>query len=54
MGGYANQHSNTHNSLTGYDSKGSVDGYRAGLYGTWYQNAEDKAGLYMDTWLQYA
>lgn len=54
MGGYANQHSSTHNSLTGYDSKGSVDGYSSGLYATWYQNAEDKSGLYADGWLQYS
>lgn len=54
MGGYANQHSNTHNSLTGYDSKGSVDGYSTGLYSAWYQNATEKLGLYMDGWLQYS
>lgn len=53
MGGYANQHSNTTNNLTGYHSKGSIDGYSAGLYGTWYQNDASKAGLYFDTWALY-
>ncbi|WP_337010980.1 autotransporter outer membrane beta-barrel domain-containing protein [Pantoea sp. AS142] len=54
MGGYASQSSHTQNSLTGYRSKGSVNGYSTGLYATWYQDAEAKSGLYADTWLQYA
>lgn len=54
MGGYANQKSNTHNSLTGNRSTGSVSGYSAGLYGTWYQDTKSKAGVYADSWLQYA
>lgn len=53
MGGYANQHSNTRNNQTGYNSKGIVDGYSAGLYGTWYANDKDKTGLYVDTWALY-
>ena len=53
MGGYANQRSSTKNNLTGYRSKGSIDGYSAGLYGTWYQNDADKTGLYVDTWALY-
>ncbi|WP_285723286.1 MULTISPECIES: autotransporter outer membrane beta-barrel domain-containing protein, partial [unclassified Pantoea] len=53
MGGYANQQSTTRNGLTGHDAKGSVDGYSAGLYATWYQNPADKSGMYMDGWLQY-
>ncbi|WP_156994497.1 autotransporter outer membrane beta-barrel domain-containing protein, partial [Tatumella morbirosei] len=53
MGGYGNQHSNSHNSLTGYDSKGDIHGYSAGLYGTWYQNDADKTGLYVDSWALY-
>jgi autotransporter family porin len=31
MGGYANQHSSTKNNLTGYRSKGSVNGYSMGF-----------------------
>lgn len=54
MGGYASQHSNTTNSLTGYHSKASIDGYSAGFYGTWYQNDSHKdSGLYVDSWAQY-
>ncbi|NEY30579.1 autotransporter outer membrane beta-barrel domain-containing protein, partial [Escherichia coli] len=53
MGGYANQHSSTKNNLTGYRSKGSVNGYSMGFYGTWYRNDADKTGLYADTWALY-
>ena len=53
MGGYGKQYSNTHNSQSGYNSKGSVWGYSTGIYGTWYQNAKDKTGLYADSWLAY-
>lgn len=54
MTGYANSHSNTHSSVTGYDSKGSVNGYSVGVYGTWFANEEDKSGLYVDSWVQYS
>lgn len=53
MGGYGNQHSNSHNSLTGYDSRGDIHGYSAGLYGTWYQNDTGNTGLYVDSWALY-
>ena len=53
MGGYGKQYSNTHNSLSGYNSKGSVWGYSTGIYGTWYQNAKDKTGLYADSWMAW-
>ena len=53
MGGYASQQSNSHNSLTGYGSKGSVKGYSAGVYGMWRQHATDTSGLYLYNWLQY-
>lgn len=53
MVGYANSKSRTHSSLTGYGSKGSVNGYSAGLYSTWYADAQTKTGMYVDTWLQY-
>ncbi|MGV2862317.1 autotransporter outer membrane beta-barrel domain-containing protein [Achromobacter sp. AGC39] len=36
-----------------YKAKGRVDGYNAGLYGTWFQNNETKLGAYVDTWFQY-
>lgn len=53
MAAYGNQHSNTHNNVTGYSSKGSINGYSVGIYGTWYQNDASKTGLYLDSWLQY-
>ena len=54
MTGYANSHSKTHSSVTGYDSKGSINGYSAGIYGTWFANETDKSGVYIDSWLQYS
>ncbi|OON38416.1 hypothetical protein BTJ39_18345 [Izhakiella australiensis] len=54
MGGYANQRSRSRNHLSGNDSRGAVDGYSTGLYGTWLQNADDKSGLYIDSWLLYS
>lgn len=53
MAGYGNNHSHTRSGVTGYSSKGQVDGYSAGLYGTWYANDADKTGLYLDSWAQY-
>lgn len=53
MAGFGKQYSNTSNNLSGYNSKGSVLGYSTGIYGTWYQNAKDKIGLYADSWLAY-
>ncbi|WP_439892298.1 autotransporter outer membrane beta-barrel domain-containing protein [Ralstonia sp. 25C] len=32
-------------------SRGSVDGVNAGVYGTWFGNADRQAGPYVDTWL---
>lgn len=53
MAGYGNSKSNTR-SKSGYQSDGSVDGYTAGVYSTWYANNEDKSGLYVDGWAQYS
>jgi outer membrane autotransporter barrel domain len=50
MAGYANQKSRTHNTHTGYASRGQIDGYSAGLYATWYANEADKSGTYFDSW----
>jgi outer membrane autotransporter protein len=54
IAGYGTNSSNTHSNSTGYHSKGSVDGYSAGLYATWYQNNESKQGAYLDSWAQYS
>lgn len=51
---YGNSSNNTGSNRTGYHSKGSVDGYSAGLYATWYQDAGTLNGIYIDTWLQYS
>lgn len=53
MGGYANQHSNTRNHKTGYSADGTVQGYSAGLYATWFENNDEKTGAYVDTWALY-
>lgn len=53
MGGYGQADSSSPNGLTGRDAKGSVSGYSAGVYGTWYQNAEAKTGAWAETWAQY-
>ncbi|EOD1046354.1 TPA: autotransporter outer membrane beta-barrel domain-containing protein [Citrobacter farmeri] len=53
MAGYGKQDNDIHNRLSGYGSRGEVSGYSAGLYGTWYQNAVDKTGLYVDSWVLY-
>lgn len=53
MGGYANSQSRSKSNLTGYTSRGQVNGYSSGLYGTWYSNDADKSGMYVDTWMLY-
>ncbi|WP_272844172.1 autotransporter outer membrane beta-barrel domain-containing protein, partial [Pantoea ananatis] len=52
-GGYGRADSSSHNGLTGRDARGSVSGYSAGVYGTWYQNAEVKTGAWAEAWAQY-
>lgn len=51
----ANGHSEsrTRSDLTGYQSRGRINGYSAGLYGTWYQNEADKTGAWIDSWALY-
>ncbi len=34
-------------------ARGKVEGFSAGVYGTWYQNDHNKLGAYADTWFQY-
>lgn len=54
MAGYGNNHNNTHSTVSGHSSKGSVNGYSAGLYGTWYQNDRDNTGAYVDGQVMYS
>ncbi|MPQ51597.1 autotransporter outer membrane beta-barrel domain-containing protein [Citrobacter telavivensis] len=53
MAGYANSRSRTTSTLNNHNSRGKVDGYSVGLYGTWYENELDKSGGYVDTWMLY-
>lgn len=54
MAGYGYNNSNTTSSRTGYKSHGTVDGYSAGAYATWYQDTKNQNGAYVDTWMQYS
>ncbi|WP_448683116.1 autotransporter outer membrane beta-barrel domain-containing protein [Pseudomonas nicosulfuronedens] len=51
MAGYANGNSTTKSRITGYSSRGEIDGYSLGVYGTWYENQEDENGAYVDSWV---
>ncbi|HAS8353317.1 TPA: autotransporter outer membrane beta-barrel domain-containing protein [Vibrio vulnificus] len=53
MAGYADQRSNTVNTLSRHHSKGKTSGFSAGVYGTWYASEQDKSGLYVDSWALY-
>lgn len=54
MAGYGNSHNNTQSTVTGHGSKGSVNGYSVGIYGTWYQNDQNNTGAYVDSQLLYS
>ncbi|QJP07512.1 autotransporter outer membrane beta-barrel domain-containing protein [Pseudomonas multiresinivorans] len=53
MAGYANGNSTTKSRVTGYRSRGEIDGYSLGVYGTWYENKDDENGAYVDSWILY-
>lgn len=53
MAGYGHSSSKTHADLSGNRSTGSLSGYSAGVYATWYDNDQDKTGLYIDGWAQW-
>lgn len=53
MAGYGHDNNQTRSSATNYTSRGSVNGYSAGLYATWYADNTDHKGLYIDGWAQY-
>ncbi|WP_336235092.1 autotransporter outer membrane beta-barrel domain-containing protein [Achromobacter dolens] len=52
MAGHGQQRSKTRNAATG-NARGQVDGYSAGVYGTWYQDGQSHRGGYVDGWLLY-
>ncbi|WP_407579002.1 autotransporter outer membrane beta-barrel domain-containing protein [Citrobacter koseri] len=54
MAGYAQQNSYSKSMANGYHSRGEVEGYSTGVYGTWFSNDEERTGPYMDAWLQYS
>ena len=54
MAGYARDYNSTHSSVSDYRSKGSVRGYSAGLYATWFADDISKKGAYIDSWAQYS
>lgn len=54
MAGYARDYNSTHSSVSDYRSKGSVRGYSAGLYATWFADDLSKKGTYIDAWAQYS
>jgi autotransporter family porin len=53
MAGTGSNENTTRSGLTGYSSKGEVDGTAVGIYGTWFANPTGETGLYVDSWLQY-
>ncbi|WPU23956.1 autotransporter outer membrane beta-barrel domain-containing protein [Cedecea neteri] len=53
MAGYGNVQGNSRSNLTGYRSESEMDGYSVGAYGTWYQNAVSREGVYVDGWVMY-
>ncbi|VFS59705.1 Outer membrane protein IcsA autotransporter precursor [Leminorella grimontii] len=36
-----------------YKANGSVDGYSLGMYATWFADAKEERGAYVDSWLQH-
>ncbi|XPE70027.1 autotransporter outer membrane beta-barrel domain-containing protein [Shigella boydii] len=54
MAGYARDYNLTHSSVLDYRSKGSVRGYSAGLYATWFADDIGQKGAYIDSWAQYS
>ncbi len=54
MLGYGQASSHTSSNKSRYSSKGDVDGYNAGLYATWYQNANTMDGMYVDSLVNYS
>ncbi len=51
LAGYANGNSTSKSRITGYRSRGEIDGYSLGVYGTWYENKDDENGAYVDSWV---
>ena len=53
MAGYGTSRSRSASSLTGYRARGEVQGYGAGIYGSWQAAGTGERGLWADGTLQY-
>ncbi|EIM19039.1 autotransporter outer membrane beta-barrel domain-containing protein [Pseudomonas chlororaphis] len=53
MAGTGKAKTDVRSNVLGYKAKGEVEGYSVGVYGTWYQNAAQPTGAYVDSWLQF-
>lgn len=53
MTGYGHSDTDTRTHATGYTADSKVDGYSVGAYATWYGNADQLTGPYVDAWAQY-
>ncbi|WP_427308493.1 autotransporter-associated beta strand repeat-containing protein [Cupriavidus sp. H39] len=51
MGAYGSSNNRADNGKLG--ARGSVEGYSAGVYGTWYGNQDVLSGPYVDSWVMY-
>ncbi|MDR6918976.1 outer membrane autotransporter protein [Pseudomonas sp. 3296] len=51
MGSYGSDDNHADNGR--FSSRGKVDGYSLGVYGTWYGNQDIQTGPYVDTWAMY-
>ena len=54
MAAYGRTSGDTRSQISHYSAKNTINGYSAGLYGTWYQNADSLNGAYVDGWMQYS
>lgn len=53
MAGYGNAQSKSRSAVSGYQSRGQVNGYSLGVYGSWQQNAAEQSGAFVDSSLSY-
>lgn len=53
MGAYGKNETKTRSTTTNSRVKGSIDGYGAGMYLTWYANESMPEGWYADIWSMY-
>ncbi len=53
MTGYSSSNSKSRSNITGYTSRGKVNGYSAGLYATWFADETTHTGAWLDGWMLY-